>query len=388
MSDEATSLVDLPSPILVEIFSRLPPTTVLCVKSVSKFFLNLTFESEFSKLVHSRSPASIIINQSHSTRTRSRTNTLKFLKFIIDTDQGTHEICHDPNSDLDLQPYFPIGSFSLVGSVHGFVCFNYFSNGADAIYILNPRTREYTMVPEAEGVRGYPDLVNYGFGFDPVKFEYKVVRIYQEEICDKINGSRYYKSECQVYTIGKGYWRSAGHVMFCFGCRAYGVNLYGKIHWLVYDVNRNDLICSLDLGNELFISFPSAPGHSEENHPNLRSLGVFGRCLCVCDNNADDYIEVWVMKEYGVTSSWVKEIVINIIPECNDWVCNEMIYLLKVLDDGVVLFLWREDFLFLHHPVKKTLKMFDVFEGYFLASSHVSSSFSLKTFEAEVVNVF
>ncbi|XP_019227393.1 PREDICTED: F-box protein CPR30-like [Nicotiana attenuata] len=302
--------------------------------------------------------------------------------------EGTHEICHDPNSDLDLQPYFPIGSFSLVGSVHGFVCFNYFSNGADAIYILNPRTREYTMVPEAEGVRGYPDLVNYGFGFDPVKFEYKVVRIYQEEICDKINGSRYYKSECQVYTIGKGYWRSAGHVMFCFGCRAYGVNLYGKIHWLVYDVNRNDLICSLDLGNELFISFPSAPGHSEENHPNLRSLGVFGRCLCVCDNNADDYIEVWVMKEYGVTSSWVKEIVINIIPECNDWVCNEMIYLLKVLDDGVVLFLWREDFLFLHHPVKKTLKMFDVFEGYFLASSHVSSSFSLKTFEAEVVNVF
>lgn len=102
----------------------------------------------------------------------------------------------------------------------------------------------------------------------------------------------------------------------------------------------------------------------------------------MCDNNADSHFEVWLMKEYGVTSSWVKEIVINITPECNDWLCYEMINLLKVLENGEV-FLWRDDFLFLHHPVKRTLKLFDVCEGNF-----VSSSFSLKNFEAEVVNIF
>ncbi|CAN4081393.1 unnamed protein product [Withania somnifera] len=328
---EATSLVDLPSPILLEILSRLPHTTLLHVKSVCKSFLKLTLDSDFSKLSPATSPASIILNQFHKSRTASRTNTLKFL------------------------------------------------NDVDSIYILNPRTREYIILPEAQGVRKWPNLVTYGFGFDPVTFEYKVVRIYQEEIRDDTNGSRYYKSEAQVYTVGKGYWRNARHVMFCFGCRAYGLNLYGKLHWLVSDANGMELICSFNLENELFESFPTAPGYTEKNCPNLRSLGVFGHCLCVCDNNADGHFEVWVMKEYGVNSSWVKETVINITSECNKW---------NVLENGEMLFLWRDDFLFLHHPVKKTLKMLDVCEGNFLASAHVSSSFSLKNFEAEAVNVF
>ncbi|MCD9638045.1 hypothetical protein HAX54_021712 [Datura stramonium] len=370
-SDEATSLVDLPSPILLDIFSRLPPTSLLYVKSVCRTFQKLTLTF----------PASTIINQFSSDGT-SCADTLKLLKFK--DEGGTHSYCLDPNVDLDLQLYFPVDPFWLVISVHGFVCFNYFPDYVDTIYILNPRTREYIILPEAEGSREWPNDVTYGFGFDPIMFEYKVIRIYQEEVFD--DNTSYYKSEGQVYTIGKGYWRSAGHVMFSF--MPYGVNLYAKIHWLVYDANGNELICSFDLENELFESFLTAPGYTEERYRNLRSLGVFGRCLCVCDNSADSHFEVWVMKEYGVTNSWVKEIVINISPERNDWLGNEMIYMLKVFEDGEVLFLWRDDFLFLHHPLKKTLKKLDIRAGNILASNHVSSSFSLKSFEAEVVNVF
>ncbi|KAL3353649.1 hypothetical protein AABB24_018394 [Solanum stoloniferum] len=376
MSEEATSLVDLPSPILLQILSTLPPTTLLYVKTLSKSFLNLTLDSEFTKLSRS---ASIIIHQFHS----NRTNTLKILKFVVD-----NNFDHDPIVDLDLQLYFPVDPVFLVGLVHGFVCFNYFFDDVDGIYILNPTTREYIILPEPQRVRKGPNLVTYGFGFDPVRFEYKVVRIYQEEIRDT-NDFRYYKSEAQVYIIGKGYWRScAGHVMFCFGCRAYGVKLYGKLHWLVSDANGNELICSFNLENELFESFPTAPMYNKKRYWDSRSLGVFGRCLCVCDNYVNTHFEVWVMKEYGITSSWVKDIVINISPECNNWLGNEMIYMLKVLEDGEVLFMWRDDFLFLHHPVKKTLKKLDVCTGNILATSHVSSSFSLKNFEGEVVNVF
>ncbi|XP_010312812.2 F-box/kelch-repeat protein At3g06240 [Solanum lycopersicum] len=383
MSDEATlSLMDLPSPILLRILSTLPPTTLLYVKTLSKTLLNLTLDSEFLKLSRSSSPAIIIIHQFNS----NRTNTLKFLKFVVD-----YNFDHDPIGDVDLQLHFPVVQFFLVGSVHGFVCFNYFFDSVDSIYILNPTTREYIVLREPQRVRKWPNIVRYGFGFDPVKLEYKVVRIYQEEIRDDdTNGSRYYKSEAQVYTIGKGYWRSCeGHVMFWFGCWVEGVNLYGKIHWLVYDANRNELICSFNLENELFESFPTAPGYNKEICPNLRSLGGFGRCLCVCDNNADTHFEVWVMKEYGVTDSWVKQIVINITPECNNyWLCYEMINLVIVLDDGEVLFLWRDDFLFLHHPVKNTLKRVDVCDGNFVASVYVSNSLSLKNFKAEVVNIF
>lgn len=375
-SDEATSLMDLPSPILLDIFSRLPPTTLLYVKSLCKTFQELTTESEFSNLLYSTSPAIVIINQFSSNGTYC-TNTLKFLKF-----EDTRSYCHNPNVDnLDLQQYFPVDPFWLVTSVHGFVCFNYFLDYVDTIYILNPRTREYIILPEAEGVREWPNDATYGFGFDPVRFEYKVVRIYQEEIYD--DDTSYYKSVGQVYTIGKGYWRSVGHVMFSF--MAYGVNLYAKIHWLVYDADGNKLICSFDLENELFESFPMAPAYPEERYSDLRSLGVFGRCLCVCDNYADSHFDVWVMKEYRVSSSWVKEIVINVSPECKDWLGHEMIYMVKVLEDGEVLFSWRHDFLFLYHPVKKTLKKLDVCAGEILASSHLSSSLSLKSFEAEAV---
>lgn len=106
------------------------------------------------------------------------------------------------------------------------------------------------------------------------------------------------------------------------------------------------------------------------------------------DNNTESNFEVRVMKEYGVPSSWIKEIVINTVPRCNDWLCYEMINPLHVLEDGETLFLWRDDFLFLHHPVKRTLKKLDVCEGNFLTSAHIWSSFSLKSFEEEVVNLF
>ena len=180
------------------------------------------------------------------------------MKFVVD-----YNFDHDSNVHLDLQLYFPVDLVFLVGSVHGFVCFNYFFGNVDGIYILNPTTREYIILPEPQRVRKWPNIVRYGFGFDPVKLEYKVVRIYQEEIRDDdTNGSRYYKSEAQVYTIGKGYWRSIDHVIFHFRCSGYGVNLYGRIDWLVSDANRKELICSFNLESELFESFPTAPGYT------------------------------------------------------------------------------------------------------------------------------
>ena len=91
---------------------------------------------------------------------------------------------YDPIGDVDLQLHFPVVQFFLVGLVHGFVCFNYFFDSVDSIYILNPTTREYIVLPEPQRVRKWPNIVRYGFGFDPVKLEYKVVRIYQGEIRD------------------------------------------------------------------------------------------------------------------------------------------------------------------------------------------------------------
>uniref|UniRef100_A0A3Q7ITU1 F-box associated beta-propeller type 3 domain-containing protein n=1 Tax=Solanum lycopersicum TaxID=4081 RepID=A0A3Q7ITU1_SOLLC len=50
----------------------------------------------------------------------------------------------------------------------------YFPDYVETVYILNPRTREYIILPEAGGIREWPNDVMYTFGFDPVRFEYKV----------------------------------------------------------------------------------------------------------------------------------------------------------------------------------------------------------------------
>ncbi|OIT34744.1 PREDICTED: F-box protein At3g07870-like [Nicotiana attenuata] len=389
MSDQTTTILNLPLSILENILSNLSPKTVFICRSVCKSWLNLISLPEFSKLHLSKSHANLFIYFSQSSWGElPSTSVFKFINF--EDTPHYHNLIYKPNLDLDMKPNFPDAGFSLVGSIHGFVCLFHMhcDSGLDDVYIFNPTTREYiTLDPEVKGLRKYPNLVTYGFGLEPVRMEYKVVRIYQVETCDPEKGS-YYTSEVQVYTLGTGSWRSIGNVKLCFGCRDFGVYLNGKLHWLVGDVNGNESICFIDMQDESSHTFSTAPGFNKENCPNLLNLGVLGNHLSVCDNNAESHLDVWVMKEYGVTSSWSKEIVISITPEWN-WICYQMIQVLKVFQDGEILFQWWEDVLFTYHPEKKTLTKIEYFSGNFCtfwASIHISNLLSLKNFGTEVVH--
>ncbi|KAF9589106.1 hypothetical protein IFM89_019156 [Coptis chinensis] len=43
----------------------------------------------------------------------------------------------------------------------------------------------------------------------------------------------------------------------------------------------------------------------------FKNLGVVGGCLCFIDGNFSDYNELWVMTDYGVQGSWVKQCVLK-----------------------------------------------------------------------------
>ena len=70
------------------------------------------------------------------------------------------------------------------------------------------------------------------------------------------------------------------------------------------------------------------------------NLGVLGDKLCICDNYFEDRVEIWMMNEYGVGGSWIKQFVIR-----RPWsvmVETESFYFepLKLLNSGEILLLY------------------------------------------------
>ncbi|KAM7503760.1 hypothetical protein LguiB_002664 [Lonicera macranthoides] len=113
-----------------------------------------------------------------------------------------------------------------------------------------------------------------------------------------------------------------------------------------------------------------------------------GGCLCICDNSSDSELVIWVMKEYGVKESWTKEIVIsrNYIP---DWVGYEAVRPFKILKDGSILMLWRDDSLITYCPRTKAFEELDIgmsnYDTKYEAVNYVPSILSLKNIVLEKV---
>lgn len=174
-----------------------------------------------------------------------------------------------------------------------------------------------------------------------------------------------------------------------------GIFANGNLHWLALDVKdkANQVVWTFNLENEFFHSTGATP-RLGENVSYVRTLGIFGGCLCLCDNMSDRTITIWVMKDYGMKECWSKEVVIilgNFNPY-NILVWNEKVHVLKVLKDGTILMLFSMDFLFTYHPGNKILQKLDIFdEGTFEtidAMVFVPSFISLKSLELEDVSLF
>ncbi|KAF9626452.1 hypothetical protein IFM89_034386 [Coptis chinensis] len=163
-------------------------------------------------------------------------------------------------------------------------------------------TRAYLRVPKSPK-NHTPSLVN-GFGYDSVNDECKVFRILE-------NGEKF---EAEVFTLGSNSWRLIENLpnVFFFPSlvlrKLYNVFMNDSLHWLTQK-NNDFKIVVFNVGREVVNVF-QIPRESKDA---IRGFGVLGERLCVIggsDFHSDDLI-VWVMKEYGVESSWAKECVIN-----------------------------------------------------------------------------
>ncbi|XWS23579.1 hypothetical protein CRYUN_Cryun28dG0027100 [Craigia yunnanensis] len=156
-------------------------------------------------------------------------------------------------------------------------------------------------------------LTFYGFGYDSINDDYKLVRIVQ-----KIDVSRSLPliSEVKAYCLKTNTWRK-GEVIpnyyFHKSWRTSGWFLCGALHWLGVKerVEERKSECSECL-NSSVIAFDveTEKYHIIELLDNMKretynmALGALGGCLCMITISLDSEVIVWMMKDYGVKESW------------------------------------------------------------------------------------
>lgn len=90
------------------------------------------------------------------------------------------------------------------------------------------------------------------------------------------------KSECHVYTLGTGSWRSiASGDPLDYRGNTTGAFVNGNLHWLACDLNGSQWISCFDLETEVFSTFPCP--HLPGSRGFGGHLSVLGDCLCYCE---------------------------------------------------------------------------------------------------------
>lgn len=309
-SDPSSKLPDLPFEIITEILLRLPVKSLVRFSCVSKPWLSLISSPEFINR-HLTSVRASEEDKEHQQRL-----------LILGFDVEGHHLVHCSLKSLTLRDrpddaapietveidYPPIGKPSyleIVGCYNGLFCVNL---DEDELFLWNPSTRKSKKLPNLDDLyvnlkENYYYYTNYGFGYDRVSDDYKVVAL----SCFGHNeNDDFFESDVMVYSAKTESWRSiggfqAGIPMDEIGC----IYLNDKLHWASAKEELFDSIVFFDLTTETCGSL-DLPDEVVMTTSEV-GLGTLGGCLSfICSHYQDNVENMWVMKEYGVKNSWTK----------------------------------------------------------------------------------
>ncbi|XP_059653780.1 F-box protein CPR1-like [Cornus florida] len=156
--------------------------------------------------------------------------------------------------------------------------------------------------------------------------------------------------------------------------------------------SSTDYIVSFSFDNEQLQLFPSPPhehdGSDEDDDISMVnscvkynvSMGVLEGCLCICDASSHDFIDMWVMKIYGVQESWTKMFTLDNQPD-QRWP-NGLYQPINYLKNGAVV-MFRQFVkcaLICYDPERPNIKYLKICgaESKFEAIPYVPSLISLK----------
>ncbi|AES91690.1 putative F-box domain-containing protein [Medicago truncatula] len=152
----------------------------------------------------------------------------------------------------------------------------------------------------------------YGFGYDQLTDDYLVVSFsYVLNFDDDHVNSR-----LEFFSLRDSMWKELEGTPFPYMLypdeHRVGSLFSGAIHWLAFhnDLAR-DVIIAFDLMERRLLEMPFPDGFGLESE--YSHLWVFGQFLSLTGMDHDNSrVEIWVMKEYKVHSSWTKTLNLSI----------------------------------------------------------------------------
>ncbi|XVE78360.1 hypothetical protein DITRI_Ditri13aG0138500 [Diplodiscus trichospermus] len=308
---QTTGMENLPHEIIVDILSRLPITSLVQFKFVCRGWRALAQDPLLADMHlswKSESNPCLILHCDFPIR-----NHLYFVDLSA----------HNPDKDKVKRLYLPFQAsmpeFDVIGSCNGLLCLSD-SLYNDSLYVYNPFTMDYMELPKS---RKYPDQeVVFGFGFHPKTKEYKVIKIVYYRNSSSVSYSRarrtiYPQSDVQIFTLGSSAWRSLGKTSYQFVRRPSEALVCGRLHFVSrprkYHPARR--LVSFDIADEQFREVPK-PDCGGLNRCNFHPSVLKG-CLAAAVYGNYGKLEIWVMKDYNVKESWIKQFTIGAyMPKC------------------------------------------------------------------------
>ncbi|XVF38570.1 hypothetical protein REPUB_Repub20aG0113500 [Reevesia pubescens] len=325
--DEEAEIPALPQEIIVEILSRLPIKSLCQFRCVSKLWLSLISDPLLAKSHLKQtikndyfySQRKRVIISSHNLYSLEYESIGKDGSFdenlvaleldypLKDKPNGLTELLDSAKdgfvycerSEDDEFPVMvklnlpccvnPRNWVDILGSCNGLVCI---APDEDTLFLLNPSTRESKRIPDPPSGFASNGLSVYGFGFDFVNDDYKVVKLGCRTVC--------------VYSLRTDSWRKVGSFPFDDNAYESGVLLNGAIHWMASRGDGADYECvvtAFSLEEEVFSDMP-APDIVDTSFEFV--VGVLNGCLCVLHSRSQMHDDFWVMTKYGVSESWTK----------------------------------------------------------------------------------
>ncbi|KAK9084688.1 hypothetical protein Sjap_025099 [Stephania japonica] len=295
----------LPPEVILEIIARLPIRSLLQFRCVCKAWRTLA-----------QDPYLLLNYQIRSTQNNPC--------LILHSESSLHDQLHIIDEDHHNNQALPsklnhhfnsaMPNFDIRGSFNGFLCLTD-TQVPDTTYIYNPFIGESIQLPPVIKHFTY-QRVALGFGFDRVSKAYKVIRCVY---CIPEPGRRAHMpygiidSNISIHTLGTDSWRNLGTKpprWLDWSSPTALVN--GFLHWptKAHKYKQSHDIVAFDFATEEFheVPYPSCPSFSR----NMYSLVELGGRLCAVDHSyCNGKVEVWVMKEYNVASSWSKDYIVG-----------------------------------------------------------------------------
>lgn len=219
---------------------------------------------------------------------------------------------------------------ALIGSCNGLVCI---STPLPSLVVFNPSTGCCKEIIYGRNRSLLGPGTKYGFGFDDINDDYKVVRLTGAHPLDLGLYKSAAISEVEVYSFKSGHWDVIeGPYDQDLMMRMENGALIDNhlLHWRFWDVSYGRFrIGCFDIRHNRWSDVPlpinclensidrDGGGHCGDHSGELILLvyfGVFDGCLCLLTGNLHrrgEY-DLWVMKEYGVKESWVKLVHISL----------------------------------------------------------------------------